>query len=67
MFTFIVILGDNAVDTAKLTHVTFSLRQSARYFNNTYHDMSDREDKGYISFYDWKNSRYILFKSCLFC
>ena len=50
-------VGEEAIDVAKLTQISFELDASSFFYNDKRHDMADEIDKGYIVFHDLKNSR----------
>ena len=50
-------VGEEAIDVAKLTQISFELDASSFFYNDKRHDMADEIDKGYIVFHDLKYSR----------
>ena len=51
-------VGENAIDATKLTQICFELDLSSCFLNCKRHDLPQKIDKGYITFHDYKSSRY---------
>jgi hypothetical protein len=52
--------SDDKIDIAKLTPITYSLNAKSRFVDQLNHDLPDQEDRGYITFHDQQNSRFLM-------